>query len=88
MKAIWLSVLIISSSLLLVTLIRKKDAVRWLGYAALNIGIAAFILYFTNMLGAKLNFHIPINLTTMLTVSVLGLPGYLLLAAIKLAIFM
>lgn len=83
----WLAVFVISIVLLAVVLIRGKMNVRWFGYMALNIVLAAFILYFINASGWFADFHLPINVPTVLTVGILGLPGLLLLIALKLMLF-
>jgi inhibitor of the pro-sigma K processing machinery len=74
----------VSGLLLVVTLFRQKVAFHWLGYLCLNIAFAAFLLYILNLLGPYTGLQVPLNATTVGTVSVLGIPGLMLLAALKL----
>jgi inhibitor of the pro-sigma K processing machinery len=82
----WMVLFAISAILLAVVLLRSKGAVHALGYIALNIVIAAFLLYFINLLEDYSHFRIPINPTTVLTVGILGIPGLMLLVAVRLLI--
>ncbi|MCR8636142.1 MULTISPECIES: pro-sigmaK processing inhibitor BofA family protein [Paenibacillus] len=74
----------ISGILLVFTLFRHRFAFNWIGYLCLNVAIAAFLLYIVNLLGPYTRVEVPINATTVGTVSVLGVPGLLLLVAVKL----
>ncbi|MEF3303237.1 pro-sigmaK processing inhibitor BofA family protein [Paenibacillus sp. GYB003] len=87
MHYVWLGLLVGSSVFLLITLFRHKWSWRWLGYAALHIVIAAFLLYFVNLVGSHYDFRIPINIPTVATTFLLGAPGLLLLIALKLVLF-
>jgi inhibitor of the pro-sigma K processing machinery len=73
-----------SGMLLVFILFRQKAAFHWLGYLCLNIAFAAFLLYILNLLGPYTGLQMPLNATTVGTVSVLGIPGLILLAALKL----
>lgn len=83
MKVIIWSVLIGSSLLLMLQLIRNRQAGRWLSTLGLNLAFAALILYVLNLISGYIHFTLPINLVTVATVTVLGIPGVLLLALIK-----
>jgi inhibitor of the pro-sigma K processing machinery len=83
--AMW-ALLAVSALLLLVVMVRSRVAVRWLTYLGLNVVVAAFLLYFLNLLSSYTHFSLPINATTLGTVAVLGIPGLLLLAALKLVL--
>lgn len=87
MYYVWLALFILSLSLLVVTLIRRKHAWNWLGYAALHVVVAAFLLYFVNLAGAMFDFRIPINIPTVATAIVLGAPGILMLIGLKLLLY-
>jgi inhibitor of the pro-sigma K processing machinery len=86
MNMVWMVLLALSAILLAIVLLRAKGAVHALGYIALNIVIAAFLLYFINLLEGYSHFRIPINPTTVLTVGILGIPGLMLLVAVRLLI--
>ncbi|WP_245856177.1 pro-sigmaK processing inhibitor BofA family protein [Paenibacillus rigui] len=77
-------VLGISTLLLVFTLFRHRFAFHWLGYLCLNVALASFLLYALNLFLPYTNVEVPINATTVGTVSVLGLPGLLMLVALKL----
>lgn len=82
----WLILFIISTVLLLIVLFRTRPKMRWFGYAVLHVIVAAIVLFLLNGSGLFGQFHIPINLATVMTVAILGVPGLALLAAIKLTI--
>ncbi|MDF2964150.1 MAG: hypothetical protein K0S39_5885 [Paenibacillus sp.] len=78
------AVLSISGILLVFTLFRHRYAFNWIGYLCLNVAIAAFLLYILNLLGPYTHVEVPLNATTVGTVSVLGVPGLMMLVAMKL----
>ncbi|MFD0698797.1 pro-sigmaK processing inhibitor BofA family protein [Paenibacillus sp. GCM10027628] len=86
LKYVMWGLLVLSSFLLLFTLVRNRRAGRWLSAIALNVAFAAFILYVLNLLSAYTNFDLPINTATLGTVTVLGVPGILLLICLKLTL--
>ncbi len=86
MQSVWLFVLIISLALLLAIGFKIKPSFRWVGYVVMNIALAAVILYLINVSGFA-PFRLPINEATVLTVGILGIPGLLLLIALKLTVF-
>jgi inhibitor of the pro-sigma K processing machinery len=83
MNLVWLLIFICSGILLCFTLFRKQLNLHWVGYALGNIIIAAVILYVMDLTGLFEEYRIPVNLVTIATVGILGIPGLLLLAAIK-----
>ncbi|MBD2860368.1 MULTISPECIES: pro-sigmaK processing inhibitor BofA family protein [Paenibacillus] len=87
MRTIWLGVLLISSILLVVVLMRRKHSRQWIGYAVLHIVVAAFLLYFVNLAGSYYDFRIPVNMPTVATVLMLGVPGLLMLVGLKFVLF-
>lgn len=87
MRMIWLVVLLVSSVLLAVILLRRKHSRQWMGYAVLHIVVAAFLLYFVNLAGSYYDFRIPVNMPTVATVLVLGVPGLLMLVGLKFVLF-
>jgi inhibitor of the pro-sigma K processing machinery len=86
MVLFWWSLFIVSLGLLIFTLLRHKYSIQWLVVVGLNIVVAALILYFINWLGVSSHFHIAINWGTIGTITVLGIPGLLLLVALKLTL--
>jgi pro-sigmaK processing inhibitor BofA len=86
MKWFWLMLLAVSSVALTVVLFRSPYSRRWLAYAAMNVVLSAFLLYAVNLLGAGADFRLPINIATVATGAFLGIPGILLLAALKAAL--
>jgi inhibitor of the pro-sigma K processing machinery len=87
MVLFWWSLLIVSSCLLIFTLLSNKYSLQWLGVVGLNLVGAAIILFLINWLGASSNFHIAINEGTVATIAILGIPGVLLLVALKFVLF-
>lgn len=81
MHDIWLFVF--ASSLTALGLVIFKVRWRWLKYTFINIVLAAVILFAieqTQLLGS---FAIPVNVVTVGTVGLLGLPGMILLFSLK-----
>jgi inhibitor of the pro-sigma K processing machinery len=74
----------ISGILLVFTLFRHKYAFQWLGYLCMNVAFAAFLLYILNLFGTYTHIEVPLNPATVGTVSMLGIPGLLMLVALKL----
>jgi len=79
----WMMALAVSAALLLNVLAKAKPGLRSFGYAFLHVIAAAVVLFLINGTGLFGDIRIPINLVTVLTVAILGLPGLLLLAAVK-----
>ncbi|GAA3410100.1 pro-sigmaK processing inhibitor BofA family protein [Paenibacillus hodogayensis] len=86
MHFVWLGLLIVSSLLLIITLVRRKGSWQWLGYAMLHIVVAAFLLYFVNLVGTQYDFRIPLNIPTVATTIILGAPGILMLIGLKIVL--
>ncbi|WP_091173998.1 pro-sigmaK processing inhibitor BofA family protein [Paenibacillus sp. 1_12] len=77
-------ILSISVILLMIILFRYRQAFQWLGYLCFNVALAAFLLYIVNLLEAYTQLEVPINPLTVGTISVLGIPGLVMLIALKL----
>lgn len=86
MKILVWGVMLVSALLLLIVVFRSRLAGRWLMYIGLNIVVAAFLLYFINLLSSYTHFTLPINVSTIGTVGLFGVPGVLLLVALKLVL--
>lgn len=86
LNGVWLVVLIVCAAALVIVVYRTKPDIRWFGYALLQVVVAALILFVLNGTSLLGEFYIPINLVTVLTIAILGLPGLALLAAMKLTL--
>ncbi|MDQ0918151.1 inhibitor of the pro-sigma K processing machinery [Paenibacillus sp. V4I5] len=82
---IW-GVLIFSSLMLVFLIFRSRGGARVLSALGLNVVVAAFLLYTLNLLSTYTQFELPINTVTLGTVTVLGIPGVLLLVGLKLTL--
>jgi inhibitor of the pro-sigma K processing machinery len=87
MVLFWWSLFLASSGLLIFTVLRQKYSIKWLGIVGLNLVAAAIVLFLINWLGAPSEFHIAINEGTIITIAILGVPGVVLLIALKLLLF-
>ncbi|SDN99423.1 inhibitor of the pro-sigma K processing machinery [Paenibacillus sp. yr247] len=83
--AVW-GLLVLSSLMLLFIFFRNSSGGRVLSALGLNIVVAAFLLYTLNLLSTYTQFDLPINTATLGTVTVLGVPGVLLLIGLKLTL--
>jgi len=52
----------------------------------LNSILGGVLIYIINIVGMLFNFHIGLNITTSILIGILGVPGAILLALIKLLI--
>ncbi|UKS25626.1 pro-sigmaK processing inhibitor BofA family protein [Paenibacillus sp. HWE-109] len=86
LKFIVWGLLLFSSLMLLLIVFRNRSAGRLVSALGLNVVIAAFLLYVLNLLSTYTHVELPINTATLGTVTVLGIPGVLLLAGLKLAL--
>lgn len=84
MKIVLIGVLVVSLLLLLYIIISKKLGFAWLTRLGLHVVLAALGIYVVNFSGLLTEAYIPLNLVTMSTVLVLGLPGVALLIGLKL----
>jgi inhibitor of the pro-sigma K processing machinery len=87
MKWFWTALLVVSSLSLLVVLIRNRNSLEFLRRFALHLILAALALYAINYSGLISGWEIPLNMTTVGTVMVLGLPGVALIAGLKAVLF-
>ncbi|MFM1655420.1 pro-sigmaK processing inhibitor BofA family protein [Brevibacillus sp. B_LB10_24] len=83
----WIIAIVVVGLLLVVTASHSMAGpLRWIGLAALNVVIGAVLLFFGNLIGEIVGFHVPINPVTALLVGFLRVPGLLALVAIKMYI--
>lgn len=84
--AVWL-VLIACVGMLLFLILKKRLGIGWLVVFGTHMGLAAITLYVINYSGWITQVYIPINPVTMGAVTILGLPGIVLLLGLKIVLF-
>ncbi|CAH0122722.1 MULTISPECIES: pro-sigmaK processing inhibitor BofA family protein [unclassified Paenibacillus] len=87
MKLFLSGVLVVSLLLLLYTVVKQRLSLRWLKALAINVILAALMIYVVNFSGLFSDLYIPLNPATMGTAALLGVPGVLLMICIKLTLF-
>ncbi|WP_340020735.1 pro-sigmaK processing inhibitor BofA family protein [Paenibacillus sp. FSL K6-1096] len=87
LRLLAIAVLIVSGVLLLLTVFRHKLGWAWLSVFGTHLILAALAIYIVNFSGVVTNLHVPLNPATIGTVTILGLPGVLLLLGLKLTLF-
>jgi len=48
---------------------------KWIWYGILHMIVGGIMIYILNLIGGFLQFHIPLNPITAITIGILGLPG-------------
>ncbi|MVP02517.1 pro-sigmaK processing inhibitor BofA family protein [Paenibacillus lutrae] len=86
MKAAMWALLVLSVGALLFLLIRQPGTRRVLSAIGVHVVVAAFLLYGAHLLSGYTQIVLPINPWTVGLVAVLGMPGLLLLGALKLTL--
>ncbi|MEW6547265.1 MAG: pro-sigmaK processing inhibitor BofA family protein [Bacillota bacterium] len=56
---------------------------RWVGVAAYRAVLGGLALWAVNLAGALFGLHLPLNPVTALAVGYLGIPGFLMVAALQ-----
>ncbi|NQX49781.1 pro-sigmaK processing inhibitor BofA family protein [Paenibacillus tritici] len=87
LRTVAMGVLIVSGVLLILTVFRKKLGWAWLSVFGTHLILAALGIYIVNFSGVLTDLHIPLNPTTIGAVTLLGLPGVLMLLGLKLTLF-
>ncbi|KWX79357.1 SigmaK-factor processing regulatory protein BofA [compost metagenome] len=82
-----LAVLVVSGLLLLLIVFRKKLGWAWLSLFGTHLLLAALGIYVVNFSGLLTDIYIPLNPATIGAVTVLGLPGVLMLMGLKITLF-
>lgn len=80
--AIW-GVLILSSIMLVLIVFRSRGGAKLATSLGLNVVVAAFLLYVLNLLSSYTHLELPINMATLGTTTLLGIPGVMLLVGVK-----
>lgn len=87
LRTIALGVLIGSGILLTLIVLRKKLGWAWLSLFGTHLILAALGIYIVNFSGLLTDIYIPLNPATIGAVTVLGLPGVLMLLGLKITLF-
>jgi inhibitor of the pro-sigma K processing machinery len=87
LRTVALGVLIGSGILLALIVFRKKLGWTWLSLFGTHLILAALGIYIVNFSGLLTEIHIPLNPATIGAVTVLGLPGVLMLLGLKITLF-
>jgi inhibitor of the pro-sigma K processing machinery len=83
MKAIWMSIFIASSVMLVAVVLRNKLSWGWLRGFMLHLVLAAALLYVLNYSELVPGMYIPLNPVTIGTVVTLGVPGIALIVGLQ-----
>ena len=87
MRLLALGVLVVSAVLLIFIVVRKKLGWGWMSVFGAHLVLAALALYIVNFSGLISGIYIPLNPFTIGTVTLLGLPGVVLLWGLKVSLF-
>jgi SigmaK-factor processing regulatory protein BofA. len=83
MRAVWITMLSVSSLLLIWVVVRNRLSWHWLRSFSLHLVAAAGALYVMNYSGLFPGLYIPLNPVTLGAAVVLGVPGVALMAGIQ-----
>ncbi|OZQ73478.1 pro-sigmaK processing inhibitor BofA family protein [Paenibacillus odorifer] len=87
LKMIAMGVLILSVILLGLVVFRKKLGFGWLSLFGVHLVLAALGIYVVNFSGLLTQVYIPLNPATIGAVTVLGLPGVVMLLGLRIILF-
>ncbi|MEK4061834.1 MULTISPECIES: pro-sigmaK processing inhibitor BofA family protein [Paenibacillus] len=82
-----MGVLILSGLLLILIVFRKKLGWAWLSLFGTHLILAAMGIYIVNFSGLLTEVYLPLNPATIGAVTILGLPGVLMLLGLKITLF-
>ncbi|AIQ15395.1 MULTISPECIES: pro-sigmaK processing inhibitor BofA family protein [unclassified Paenibacillus] len=82
-----MGVLILSGLLLILIVFRKKLGWAWLSLFGTHLILAALGIYIVNFSGLLTEVYLPLNPATIGAVTILGLPGVLMLLGLKITLF-
>ncbi|RCW41231.1 pro-sigmaK processing inhibitor BofA family protein [Paenibacillus prosopidis] len=83
MKALWMSIFIASSIMLVAVVLRNRLSWGWLRGFTLHLVLAAALLYLLNYSELVPGMYIPLNPVTIGTVVTLGVPGIALIMGLQ-----
>nr|WP_313641718.1 pro-sigmaK processing inhibitor BofA family protein [Paenibacillus sp.] len=87
LRMIAMGVLVLSVVLLSLIVFRKKLGFGWLSLFGTHLVLAALAIYVVNFSGLITQVHIPLNPATIGAVTVLGLPGVVMLIGLRIILF-
>ncbi|AIQ71916.1 MULTISPECIES: pro-sigmaK processing inhibitor BofA family protein [Paenibacillus] len=87
LRMIAMGVLILSVILLGLVVFRKKLGFGWLSLFGVHLVLAALGIYVVNFSGLLTQVYIPLNPATIGAVTVLGLPGVVMLLGLRIILF-
>jgi inhibitor of the pro-sigma K processing machinery len=86
MKNVIWGLLIVSSAGLLYQLLKQKQVTRAITFFSIHAVVGMFAIYILNLFTIYTHFSLPINPATVSTIGVLGVPGLLLISALKIVL--
>ncbi|WHY19605.1 pro-sigmaK processing inhibitor BofA family protein [Paenibacillus sp. G2S3] len=87
LRMIAIGVLVLSVVMLSLIVFRKKLGFGWLSLFGVHLVLAALAIYVVNFSGLITQVHIPLNPATIGAVTVLGLPGVIMLIGLRIILF-
>ncbi|AWV31266.1 pro-sigmaK processing inhibitor BofA family protein [Paenibacillus sp. FSL H7-0716] len=87
LRMVAMGVLILSVILLGLVVFRKKLGFGWLSLFGVHLVLAALGIYVVNFSGLLTQVYIPLNPATIGAVTVLGLPGVVMLLGLRIILF-
>ncbi|WP_340006033.1 pro-sigmaK processing inhibitor BofA family protein [Paenibacillus sp. FSL K6-0276] len=87
LRMIAMGVLVLSVVSLSLIVFRKKLGFGWLSLFGTHLVLAALAIYVVNFSGLITQVHIPLNPATIGAVTVLGLPGVIMLIGLRIILF-
>lgn len=87
LRVVAMGVLIISAVLLSLIVFRKKLGWSWVSLFGTHLILAALGIYVVNFSGLITQIFIPLNPATIGAVTVLGLPGVVMLLGLRIILF-
>lgn len=87
LRTIAMGILILSAVLLVLIVFKKKMGWGWLSLFGAHLMLAALGIYVVNFSGLITEVVIPLNPATIGAVTVLGLPGVVMLLGLRIILF-
>lgn len=82
-----IGLMLLSLALLLFIVFRKKLGLAWLSLFGTHLILASLAIYIVNFSGWITEVYLPLNPATIGAVTVLGLPGVLMLLGLRITLF-
>jgi inhibitor of the pro-sigma K processing machinery len=87
LRTVAMGILVLSAVMLILIVFRKKLGWGWLSLFGTHLILAALGIYLVNFSGLVTEIYIPLNPATIGAVTILGLPGVLMLLGLKITLF-